>query len=165
MVTLPQTDRMTQIKYLILASRQGKIRLTKWYSAYTPKEKSKIVKDLTPMILARKPKMCNIVEYSDHKVVYRRYASLYFICGIMPDVDNELLTLEIIHRYVETMDTYFGNVCELDIIFNFSKAYDILNEILMCDGSIAESSKRDVLQHIATMDTMERNDNLDRVLS
>lgn len=156
---------MTQFKYLILASRQGKIRLTKWYFPYSTKEKQKILKDLAPLVLSRKAKMCNIVEYSDHKVVYRRYASLYFICGITPDVDNELLTLEVIHRYVETMDSYFGNVCELDIIFNFSKAYGILDEIILCDGSIAESSKRDVLQNVMTMDTMESNDNLDRVLS
>lgn len=94
-------------------------------------EKAKIVKNLTPTILARKPKMCNIIEYSDHKVVYKRYASLFFIVGVTPDVDNELLTLEVIHRFVETMDTYFGNVCELDIIFNFNKVYDILNEMVM----------------------------------
>ena len=156
---------MTQVKYMILASRQGKIRLVKWYTPYTPKEKTKISKELPPMILSRKPKMCNIVEYSDHKVVYRRYASLYFICGITPEEDNELLTLEIIHRYVETMDTYFGNVCELDIIFNFGKAYAILDEMLMCDGAITESSKRDVLSHIHSMDTMEGSDQVERVIS
>ena len=26
-----------------------------------------------------------------------------------------------IHLYVEVLDRYFGNVCELDIIFNFHK--------------------------------------------
>lgn len=156
---------MTHIKYFVLASRQGKIRLTKWYYPYSASEKQKILKDLTPLVLSRKVKMCNIVEYSEHKVVYRRYASLYFICGITPECDNELLTLELIHRYVETMDAYFGNVCELDIIFNFSRAYEILNEMIMCDGSIAESSKAEVLQQVKTMDTMESNDNLDRVLS
>ena len=156
---------MTQIKYMILASRQGKVRLVKWYTPYTPKEKTQISKELPPLILSRKPKMCNIVEYSDHKVVYRRYASLYFICGITPEADNELLTLEIIHRYVETMDTYFGNVCELDIIFNFGKAYAILDEMLMCDGAITESSKRDVLSHIHSMDTMEGSDQLERITS
>jgi hypothetical protein len=31
--------------------------------------------------------------------VYRRYASLFFICGIGQQ-DNELITLELIHRYV-----------------------------------------------------------------
>ncbi len=38
-----------------------------------------------------------------------RYASLYFCCCIEKE-DNELLTLEIIHRYVELLDKYFGNV-------------------------------------------------------
>ena len=35
--------------------------------------------------------------------------------------DNELLTLEVIHQFVEILDKYFGNVCELDLIFNFHK--------------------------------------------
>ena len=38
-----------------------------------------------------------------------RYASLYFCCAIEQS-DNELLTLEIIHRYVELLDKYFGSV-------------------------------------------------------
>lgn len=109
--------------------------------------------------------MCNIIEYMDHRVVYRRYASLFFVCGITTDVDNELLTLDIIHRYVETMDKYFGNVCELDIIFNFTKAYDLLNEMILCDGALAESDKSDVLHQVLIMDTMEKSDHLDRVLS
>ena len=45
----------------------------------------------------------------DTKVVYRRYASLFFVCGVSTG-DNELATLEIIHRYVEVLDRYFGNV-------------------------------------------------------
>lgn len=47
--------------------------------------------------------------FADTKVVYRRYASLFFVCGIGSG-DNELITLEIIHRYVEVLDRYFGNV-------------------------------------------------------
>ena len=38
-----------------------------------------------------------------------RYASLFFLAGIERE-DNELIMLEIIHRYVEIMDMYFGNV-------------------------------------------------------
>lgn len=38
-----------------------------------------------------------------------RYASLYFCCAV-EDQDNELITLEIIHRYVELLDKYFGSV-------------------------------------------------------
>ena len=55
----------------------------------------------------------------DSKVVYRRYASLFFVTGI-GQLDNELITLEIIHRYVEVLDRYFGNVrCGLRRSFFF----------------------------------------------
>lgn len=50
--------------------------------------------------------------YTDSKIVYRRYASLFFIAGCN-STDNELITLEIVHRYVEQMDKYYGNVCEV----------------------------------------------------
>ncbi|SCU86108.1 LAMI_0D00452g1_1 [Lachancea mirantina] len=156
---------MTDIKYMILISRQGKVRLVRWYHTFTAKEESKMLKELAAIVLSRKARMCNILEYHDHKVVYKRYASLYFVCGINADSDNELLTLEIIHRFVEIMDTYFNNVCELDIIFNFAKAYDILNEMLMCDGSLVETSKQEIIKHITHMDAVETNDNLNRVFA
>ncbi|KAI9494782.1 clathrin adaptor complex small chain-domain-containing protein [Zychaea mexicana] len=57
-----------------------------------------------------------------------------------PQDDNELITLEIIHRYVEILDRYFGNVCELDLTFNFQKAYFFLDELLIT-GELQESSK------------------------
>ncbi len=36
-----------------------------------------------------------------------------------------------IHHLVETLDKYFTNVCELDLIFNFHKAYYIVDELLL----------------------------------
>ena len=35
--------------------------------------------------------------------------------------DNELAYLESIHLFVEILDHYFSNVCELDLVFNFHK--------------------------------------------
>jgi AP-1 complex subunit sigma 1/2 len=90
---------------------------------------------------------------SDTKIVYRRYASLFFIAGC-DSTDNELITLEIVHRYVEQMDKYYGNVCELDIIFNFQKAYFILDELLLA-GEMQESSKKNVLRCIGQQDSLE----------
>lgn len=52
----------------------------------------------------------------------RRYAGLFFTLCV--DVnDNELGCLEAIHLFVEVLDQYFGNVCELDLVFNFHKVY------------------------------------------
>jgi hypothetical protein len=94
-----------------------------------------------------------LLDPSDTKVVYRRYASLFFIAGCASS-DNELITLEIVHRYVEQMDKYYGNVCELDIIFNFQKAYFILDELLLA-GELQESSKKNVLRCISQEDSLE----------
>lgn len=97
--------------------------------------------------------MCNFLEYKDSKVIYRRYASLFFITGI-DNTENELIGLEIIHRYVETLDKYFGNVCELDLIFNFQKAYFVLDELII-NGELQESSKKSVLRVIGQQDAQE----------
>jgi AP-1 complex subunit sigma 1/2 len=45
-------------------------------------------------------------------------------------------------------------VCELDIIFNFEKAYFILDELLL-GGEIQETSKKNVLKAIATQDLLQ----------
>ncbi|KAH6572877.1 hypothetical protein BASA50_002430 [Batrachochytrium salamandrivorans] len=149
------------IKFLLLVSRQGKIRLTKWFTSdWGAKEKSKIVRDVSQMVLARKVKMCNVLEFKDFKVVYRRYASLFFVVGT--DIDeNELLTLEIIHRYVEILDKWFMNVCELDIIFNFQQAYTIIDELLIA-GELQDSSKRAVLNTLKRIDETERQEAMER---
>ena len=56
----------------------------------------------------------------NYKLVYRRYAGLFFTIAV--DVnDNELAYLETIHLFVELLDKYFSNVCELDIVFHFNK--------------------------------------------
>jgi hypothetical protein len=52
------------------------------------------------------------------------------------------------------MDKYYGNVCELDIIFNFQKAYFILDELLLA-GEMQESSKKNVLRTIGQQDSLE----------
>ncbi|KAK4060713.1 hypothetical protein Trihar35433_10121 [Trichoderma harzianum] len=146
-------DLASLSSYLILLSRQGKVRLAKWFTTLSPKDKAKIVKDVSQLVLARRTRMCNFLEYKDTKIVYRRYASLFFIAGCSSE-DNELITLEIIHRYVEQMDKYYGNVCELDIIFSFTKAYYILDELLLA-GELQESSKKNVLRCIGQQDSLE----------
>ncbi|PON41875.1 Adaptor protein complex, sigma subunit [Trema orientale] len=140
------------IHFVLLISRQGKVRLTKWYSPYSQKERTKVIRELSGVILTRGPKLCNFVEWRGYKVVYKRYASLYF-CMCIDQEDNELEVLEIIHHYVEILDRYFGSVCELDLIFNFHKAYYILDELLIA-GELQESSKKTVARLIAAQDSL-----------
>lgn len=92
--------------FLVLMSRQGKIRLSEFFTSYTESEKRRILRDIAGDILPRAPKMCNIIEKGPYKFVYRRYASLYFIIGV-PNGMNELIVLEQIHLFVEALDGYF----------------------------------------------------------
>uniref|UniRef100_F7ATM1 AP complex mu/sigma subunit domain-containing protein n=1 Tax=Monodelphis domestica TaxID=13616 RepID=F7ATM1_MONDO len=144
------------MRFMLLFSRQGKLRLQKWYLAMSDKERKKMVRELMQVVLARKPKMCSFLEWRDLKVVYKRYASLYFCCAIEGQ-DNELITLELIHRYVELLDKYFGSVCELDIIFTVRKAYLSLDEFLM-SGDVQDTSKKSVLKAIEQADLLQEED-------
>ena len=45
-------------------------------------------------------------------------------------------------------------VCELDIIFNFEKAYFMLDELLI-GGEVQETSKKNVLKAIAAQDLLQ----------
>ncbi|KAK2846867.1 hypothetical protein Q5P01_009866 [Channa striata] len=141
------------MRFLLLFSRQGKLRLQKWFTPVTEREKKKVIRDMMMLVLGRPPRSCNFLQWRDLKIVYKRYASLYFCAG-MEDRDNELLTLEVLHRYVELLDKYFGNVCELDIIFNFEKAYFILDEFLM-GGEVLETSKVTVGVSMEEADTLQ----------
>ena len=144
------------IHFILLFSRQGKLRLQKWFDAKSDKEKKKTVRELTSTILTRKPKMSNFLEYKEVQVVYKRYASLFF-CFAIDREDNELNILEVIHRYVEILDKYFGSVCELDIIFNFEKAYFILDELIL-GGEIQETSKKCIMKQIELADTYQEEE-------
>ena len=75
-------------------------------------------------------------------MVYKRYASLFFVLCIDP-FENELDMFNVIQVYVELLDKHFGSVCELDIVFEFQQAYSILDEFLLA-GHVQESSKEKV---------------------
>ena len=68
--------------------------------------------------------------------------------------DNELLLMETIHLFVELLDTYFGNVCELDIIFHFNKVYAALDEYILA-GEVSETSKKVILERVKELEALE----------
>merc|ERR1712217_601116 len=126
------------IKFILMVNKQGQTRLAQYYEYLTVNERVTLEGELIRKCLSRSESQCSFVEYRQYRVVYRRYASLYFIVGTDNEDDsgtNELAILEFIHTLVETLDKYFENVCELDIMFNIEKAHIILDEMVL-DGCI-----------------------------
>lgn len=63
-----------QINFFFLVSRQGKVRLAKWYDEFKTKgkERERIQREVTSLVLNRPQRMCNFVEWRDKKIVYKR---------------------------------------------------------------------------------------------
>jgi AP-2 complex subunit sigma-1 len=127
--------------------------LSKWYVPFNAAEKNKIESEIHRAVVARDPRFTNFLEYRNYKIIYRRYAGLYF--SFCVDInDNEMAVLEIIHLFVEVLDGYFGNVCELDLVFHFDRIYSILDEMIL-SGEISETSAHSVLEKLKEADKLD----------
>jgi AP-2 complex subunit sigma-1 len=141
------------IRWFLLQNRAGRTRLAKYYVPMNDAQKRMNEYDVFRTLSSREGKWSNIVEFQEFKLVYRRYAHLYFIMCL--DVgDNELATLEAIHLFVEILDHFFTSVTELDIVLNFHKAYLILDEFVLA-GELQESSKQVILERIGQLEGNE----------
>lgn len=141
------------IRFILLQNRQGKTRLAKYYVPLEDEEKRKLEYEVHRLVVSRDPKHTNFVEFRNYKVVYRRYAGLFF--SLCVDLnDNELTHLESIHLFVEMLDHFFANVCELDLVFNFQKVYLLVDEFIL-GGEIQDSSKRAIMERLAELERLK----------
>uniref|UniRef100_A0A671ES55 AP complex subunit sigma n=1 Tax=Rhinolophus ferrumequinum TaxID=59479 RepID=A0A671ES55_RHIFE len=92
------------------------------------------------LVAKRNDNVCNFLEgglaigRSDNKLIYRHYATLYFVFCV-DSSESELAVLDLIQVFVETLDNCFDNVCELDLIFNADKVRNIFAERVMGECS------------------------------
>merc|ERR1711871_1739280 len=97
------SDTHRMIHFILLQNRQGKTRLSKWYSPFDQQEKMKLQEEVHRLVTKRKKNCTNFIEFRNYKIIFRRYAGLYFSYCL--DVnDSELVYLESIHLFVELLD-------------------------------------------------------------
>ncbi len=173
------------IKFILFVNKQGQTRLSSYYTWMSIPERVALEAEIIRKCLSRSELQCQFIEYRGYKVIYRRYASLFFIVGVDGDDvarghggggtggtgggtgagdaghggggENELAILEFIHTLVETLDKYFESVCELDIMFNLEKAHFIVDE-MMVNGHIVDANKANVLKPIHLMEKASASD-------
>ena len=126
------------IQFVLMVNKQGQTRLASYFSWYPLQERAVFEAEIIRRCLSRTEFQCSFLEYRGLKIIYRRYASLFFVVAVDGDEEvrvcvsvqsflflitilvvsaqqNELAILEFIHSLVETMDKYFESVCELDV--------------------------------------------------
>merc|ERR1712032_1076478 len=87
------------------------------------------------------------------KIIYRHYATLYFIF-VVDSAESELGILDLIQVFVQVLDTCFENVCELDLIYHFDRVNFILDELVM-SGMVVETNADLVVQAVKEAKALE----------
>ena len=67
---------------MLMVNKQGQTRLAKYYNSFSVQERITLEGELIRKCLSRTENQCSFLDHRDYKVIYRRYASLYFIIGV-----------------------------------------------------------------------------------
>lgn len=73
------------IKFVLMVNKQGQTRLAEYYDFLSIEERVALEAEIIRKCLSRNELQCSFMEYRGMKVVYRRYASLFFIVGVKQD--------------------------------------------------------------------------------
>ncbi|MCO5610712.1 hypothetical protein L7F22_064953 [Adiantum nelumboides] len=113
------------IHAVLVLNTQGKARLAKYYYPLRAEKQQDIIRGVYKVLSRRAERASNFVEAenifeSETKLVYKHFATLYFVF-VIDNAESELAILDLIQVFVESLDRCFKNVCELDLVYNFNK--------------------------------------------
>ncbi|XP_074809088.1 AP-3 complex subunit sigma-1 isoform X2 [Natator depressus] len=154
--------RLTMIKAILIFNNHGKPRLSKFYQRYSEDTQQQIIRETFHLVSKRDENVCNFLEGglliggSDNKLIYRHYATLYFVFCV-DSSESELGILDLIQVFVETLDKCFENVCELDLIFHVDKVHNILAEMVM-GGMVLETNMNEIVTQIDAQNKLEKSE-------
>eukprot|EP00759_Apiculatamorpha_spiralis_P050327 PhF_6_TR4601/c1_g1_i1/m.6458/K12399/AP3S; AP-3 complex subunit sigma len=140
------------IKGVFIINNHGKPRMVRFFERLTLSRQHQLISEIYRAASKRTEDMCNFIENfnkwpsKDTRVIYRHYATLYFIM-VVDGSESELAILDLIQVFVEILDKCFENVCELDLVFHSEKVHCILNEIVM-GGVVQETNKEEVIRAV-----------------
>ncbi|KAK4687315.1 AP-3 complex subunit sigma, partial [Tremellales sp. Uapishka_1] len=158
------------IQAVLIFNTHGKPRLSKFYTPLPPLAQQALISQIFSLISDRPAGVCNFLDApdlvfprpgdfvtttvkdkgkekererdDDSRVIYRHYATLYFVF-VVDGAESELGILDLIQVFVESLDRAFEQVCELDLIFHFDKVHYVLSEIIQ-GGLVLETNINEI---------------------
>ncbi|KAG8474624.1 hypothetical protein CXB51_031264 [Gossypium anomalum] len=155
------------IKAVMVMNTQGKSRLAKFYEYLSVEKQQELIRGVFSVLCSRAENVSNFIDAEsifglDSRLVYKHFATLYFVF-VFDSSENELAVLDLIQDvlpsvFVETLDKCFQNVCELDIVFNYSKIHTILDEMVF-GGQVVETSSSEIVKAVEEISKLEAASN------
>ncbi|KAL1336937.1 AP-3 complex subunit sigma isoform X1 [Arachis hypogaea] len=160
--------KQKMIRAVLVMNTQGRPRITKFYEFWPVEKQHEAIRNVFSVLCSRAEHVSNFVDAEsifgpDSRLVYKHFATLYFVL-IFDSSENELAMLDLIQVFVETLDKCFRNVCELDIVFNYSKIHAILDEIIF-GGQVLETSSTEVMKAVEEITKLEAASNAINLVS
>lgn len=153
-----QAEKM--ILAVLVVNDAGQPRLVRWYEPVP--DPTSLLRRVFLAVSRRSDRLCNFLDAEETgywkkgtKLVYRHYATLYFIF-VCEETESELGILDLIQVFVETLDRCFESVCELDLIFHADRVHYVLDEMVQ-GGLVLETNMNTVLKAIDDMARLERS--------
>ncbi|UJR23831.1 hypothetical protein I4U23_026807 [Adineta vaga] len=150
------------IKAILVFNNSAKPRLVKFFEHYSEEIQQRILREIYQLVSKRDDHVCNFLEggsiigENDCRLIYRHYATLYFIFCV-DSSESELGILDLIQVFVETLDKCFENVCELDLIFHADKVHYILQEICL-GGMVLETNLNEIIARFDEQSKLEKQE-------
>jgi len=144
---------------VLVVNDAGQARLVRWYEPV--QDPASLLRRVFLAVSRRGDRLCNFLDAEEGgvwkkgtKLVYRHYATLYFIF-VVEETESELGILDLIQVFVETLDRCFESVCELDLIFHADRVHYVLDEMVQ-GGLVLETNMSSVLRAVDDMAKIER---------
>lgn len=154
------------IHSVLIVNNLGLPRLVKFYTPVDLSTQSLLLKQVHGILSGRNFKQCSFLtpppllldgmEDEVIRVIYRQYATLYFVF-IVDEQESELGILDLIQVFVESLDRCFDNVCELDLVFGWQVLQTVLGEIVQ-GGMVVETNINKI---VAAVDEANRGTSSD----
>ncbi|XP_053767607.1 AP-3 complex subunit sigma-1 isoform X3 [Desmodus rotundus] len=128
------------IKAILIFNNHGKPRLSKFYQPYSEDTQQQIIRETFHLVSKRDENVCNFLEGglliggSDNKLIYRHYATLYFVFCV-DSSESELGILDLI------------------------QVHNILAEMVM-GGMVLETNMNEIVTQIDAQNKLEKSEQI-----
>ncbi|XP_044980634.1 AP-1 complex subunit sigma-1-like isoform X2 [Hordeum vulgare subsp. vulgare] len=135
------------IRFVLLVNKQGQTRLAQCYEHLSLDERRALEGEIIRKCLARTDQQCSFVEHRNYKVVYRRYASLFFLVGVDNDEASDrfctCMLFSIFHEELGTCKpSWYTSWCASSV-YIFMIAFMLLpHQNLIFSGQVSYSHSK-----------------------